>query len=439
MNHRAVPKKTNSFGRRAEPHTITITKGSKTRVFRVKPAHFVGICGVVGTLMLSYLGATAYLVLRDDLIGSTLASQAKMQQGYEGRIAALRSKLDLITSQQLLEQQAVEYRVKQLIERQNVLGSRTAVLGAALQKAANNGLTPASTAIPKPRPYNAISDTNGSAPVTTGSLNSKKKLQLGALSGTSDPFNNSTNPIYDSRSGNSTLIAMRDANGIIANVENSLVEVETRQISTLMDLRNDAVKKTRKIAGILSNIGVSLPKDSMKNVGGPFIEPDDSSQFQEQITALDVALGDLENARLFAANLPIGSPAAGRSVSSRFGPRIDPFKRRTGIHSGVDLRAPMGFPVLATGGGKVVKAGRNGGYGLMVEIVHGNGLVTRYAHMSKVRVKVGDIVKTGRLVGNVGSTGRSTGPHLHYEVRFRGKPQNPGRYVKAGAKLKSLL
>lgn len=439
MNHRPAQNKTNSFGRRSEPHTITITKGSKSRVFRLRPAYFAGICGVLGAFMLSYLGATAYLVLRDDLIGASLARQAKLQQGYEVRIAALRSRLDLITSQQLLEQQAVETRVRQLVERQNMLGSRANVFGSVLQKAASNGLAPVPTTVPKPRPFAAPSNGGSIDPITTGSTKPVKSLQLGSLSGTSNPFNGEIAQIYTSSPNSSSFIAMGDTNGVIAGVETSLAKVEIQQISALVDLRSSAVKKTRKIASILGKIGVSLPRNSMKDVGGPFIEPDEASQFQEQVTALDVALGNLESARLLAAKLPIGQPMSSWSVSSKFGPRLDPFKRRAGLHSGIDLRAPTGLPVRATGAGKVVIAGRNGGYGLMVEIVHENGLVTRYAHMSKVRVKVGDIIKAGRLVGNVGSTGRSTGPHLHYEVRFRDKPQNPARYVKAGTKLNSLL
>jgi murein DD-endopeptidase MepM/ murein hydrolase activator NlpD len=139
------------------------------------------------------------------------------------------------------------------------------------------------------------------------------------------------------------------------------------------------------------------------------------------------------------SRLPVGSPVPGQKTSSNFGRRSDPFLHRAAMHSGLDFRARRGHPVHATGAGKVIKAGYNGGYGRMVEISHGNGLTTRYAHMSRILVKVGQKISVGKIVGKVGSTGRSTGPHLHYEVRHQGRAQNPARYVRAGAKLKSLL
>ena len=440
MRHPPVQRKQAKFGKRAEPHTITITKGQNSRKFTVQPVMFAGICSVVSLFMLGYLGATAYLVLRDDLIGASLARQARLQHSYEDRIAALRSRIDLITSQQLLEQQAVETRVQELVNRQNALGSRTDVFGTVLKKAASNGLAPTPVATPKFRPSGKSAANKF---INTESITTAKNLKLGSLISTGSPFKSSIIDLQDNRTASSSysssFVSLRDPDGVFANVENSLSDVESRQISTLKTLRNNAIKKTKRIAGILRKIGIALPANTTKNIGGPLVELDDDLQFNNQITALDIALGNLNSARKLAARLPIGSPTAGRAVSSRFGRRIDPFKRRAAMHSGMDFKAPKGFPVRATGSGKVTKAGYNGSYGRMVEIAHGNGLTTRYAHMSRVKVKVGQWVRSGKIVGKVGSTGRSTGPHLHYEVRHGGKAQNPSRYVRAGAKLKSLL
>jgi murein DD-endopeptidase MepM/ murein hydrolase activator NlpD len=95
--------------------------------------------------------------------------------------------------------------------------------------------------------------------------------------------------------------------------------------------------------------------------------------------------------------------------------------------------------VRATAAGVVTEAGNSGGYGIMVEIDHGNGLTTRYAHLSSISVKVGDRVATGAVVGHVGTTGRSTGPHLHYEVRVDGEAIDPMRYIRAGRELRGIL
>ncbi|MBC7781080.1 MAG: M23 family metallopeptidase [Proteobacteria bacterium] len=127
--------------------------------------------------------------------------------------------------------------------------------------------------------------------------------------------------------------------------------------------------------------------------------------------------------------VPSGSPIASAMPSSNFGWRIDPFTGRNAFHEGVDFFAEAGTPIVAAASGVVTAAEFHPQYGHLVEIDHGNDLLTRYAHASALHVKVGDIVRRGQQVGNVGSTGRSTGPHLHFEVRHRGAPQNPSRFL----------
>lgn len=120
---------------------------------------------------------------------------------------------------------------------------------------------------------------------------------------------------------------------------------------------------------------------------------------------------------------------SGKRISSRYGTRIHPITGRKRFHDGLDIAAPHGNSVYAYTDGKVVQAGWNGGYGLAILIDHGNGLKTRYAHLSKVNVRVGQRVKTGERIGAVGSTGSSTGPHLHFEVIKWGKTTNPLNYI----------
>jgi murein DD-endopeptidase MepM/ murein hydrolase activator NlpD len=105
------------------------------------------------------------------------------------------------------------------------------------------------------------------------------------------------------------------------------------------------------------------------------------------------------------------------------------------MHTGIDMRGDRGEPVHATANGKVSIAGREGGYGNMVEIDHGNGFSTRYGHLSAIEVKVGQRVRIGQEIGRIGSTGRSTGPHLHYETRIKGEPVNPQKFLRAGLRL----
>ena len=129
--------------------------------------------------------------------------------------------------------------------------------------------------------------------------------------------------------------------------------------------------------------------------------------------------------------MPSLRPVAAGWQSSNFGYRIDPFTGRSAFHEGIDFPAETGTPILAAASGRVVFAGEYPQYGKMLEIDHGNGLVTRYAHASRLNVRVGELVVRGQRVATVGTTGRSTGPHLHFEVRLHGVPQNPARFLQA--------
>lgn len=129
--------------------------------------------------------------------------------------------------------------------------------------------------------------------------------------------------------------------------------------------------------------------------------------------------------RLLPTMMPVRAPYN----ASTFGRRVDPFTGQWAMHEGVDFVAEVGSPIVAAAGGVVVFAGLHPQYGYMVDLDHGNDLVTRYAHSSKLFVKEGDVVQRGHKIAAVGSTGRSTGPHLHFEVRYRGAAQNPTKFL----------
>jgi murein DD-endopeptidase MepM/ murein hydrolase activator NlpD len=166
------------------------------------------------------------------------------------------------------------------------------------------------------------------------------------------------------------------------------------------------------------------------------------AQFNERVASLSRQmeartdlLGVLE-AQLFEQAvkkkaMPTMMPVSAPFNASGFGVRIDPFSGQQAMHEGIDFIVDVGAPVVAAAGGVVQFAGFHPQYGNMIDIDHGNDLVTRYAHLSKVLVKEGDLLQRGRHVGDSGNTGRSTGPHLHFEVRFRGAPQNPTRFLLA--------
>ena len=144
---------------------------------------------------------------------------------------------------------------------------------------------------------------------------------------------------------------------------------------------------------------------------------------------LTVVESRLFDQRLRRMMVPTQQPIAGVPVGSPYGWRIDPFTGTKALHTGLDFQADTGTPILAAAGGVVVTAEHHYAYGNMVEVDHGNNLVTRYAHASRLLVKKGDLVKRGQKLAEVGSTGRSTGPHLHFEVMVDGSFQDPRRFL----------
>lgn len=157
---------------------------------------------------------------------------------------------------------------------------------------------------------------------------------------------------------------------------------------------------------------------------------DVSQEVESRTDALGVLEAQLFDQAVKKRLLPTMAPVSA-PISAGYGKRIDPFTGQIAMHEGIDFLADVGTPVLAAAAGVVVYAGYHPQYGNMVDIDHGNDLITRYAHMSKLYVKDGDLVARGRKIGLSGSTGRSTGPHLHFEVRYKGVAQNPARFLFA--------
>jgi murein DD-endopeptidase MepM/ murein hydrolase activator NlpD len=152
-------------------------------------------------------------------------------------------------------------------------------------------------------------------------------------------------------------------------------------------------------------------------------------QSEFQLQSYEEILSVLEKEKEVRMSTPSVRPLRGGFLSSRFGRRMDPFLGEVVQHPGVDYRARNGTPVVSTADGVVSMAGRNGGFGFMIELNHGNGFKTRYAHLSKILAHRGQKVKRGEMIGLVGSTGHSTGSHLHYEVLFRKAHRDPLQYV----------
>lgn len=216
-----------------------------------------------------------------------------------------------------------------------------------------------------------------------------------------------------------------------------LAQVEAGQLAFVERLTRFADRKSATAEAALRMLGLNPARmlaslDDRSAMGGPLISflPSTAQAFDPRFRRLGLSLARMDALQRGLQGVPRVIPAAGTHISSGFGYRTDPFVGSPAFHAGLDFKGPIGAPIYAAAKGKVAFVGRRPGYGNSVEIDHGNGLRTRYAHMSAFRARTGQSVMAGQLIGAVGSTGRSTGPHLHFEVRLHGQPVNPRPFLE---------
>ncbi len=233
-----------------------------------------------------------------------------------------------------------------------------------------------------------------------------------------------------------------DQNRIMAKLQAPLSSEMARFKTALAEagLSADRLPLRRSYSADDQKIREAIPKAAARAaVGGPCVTlklETEAAAFEREAVSLQEAILAVEHLRRAISSVPLRQPLAGDpEVTSGFGARIDPFLGRPAMHTGIDLHEDYGTDVHATAAGKVTSAGPDGGYGNMVEVDHGNGLATRYAHLSAITVTEGQTIQAGATVGRIGATGRATGPHLHYETRIDGEPVDPIRFLKAGARL----
>lgn len=241
-----------------------------------------------------------------------------------------------------------------------------------------------------------------------------------------------------------------DADGLrgqLSGLQRALEEERDSHRTELRRIAERAQENIRTVEEIIRRTGLKLdviaplPAKQLMGQGGPFVPYHPDMQVDEDEDNLRVSLTQRlerwESLRGVFVSLPLVPPISDYRVTSRFGPRTDPFNGRTAMHDGLDMAGPYKQPVTATADGEVVFAGRRSRYGRVVEIDHGHGLMTRYAHLAKITVRRGESVRLGRTIGLLGSSGRSSGPHVHYEVRYHGRALNPAKFLKAGAYVQS--
>jgi murein DD-endopeptidase MepM/ murein hydrolase activator NlpD len=398
---------------------------------RFGPVVFWIVVGTVTVLGMWSAATATYFAFRDDVLTRLIARQAEMQYAYEDRIAELRAKVDRTTSRQLLDQEQFDQKLDQIMRRQTTLESRATALGAipdasvtgSIRQPSRGPVAPdAASGTPKPSP---ISDTV----IFVAPPDREARLESRA------PVATNTQP--------NQFAKIQGVDNVLLRLQSSLDQVEGRQMAALSSVEDGMESRVRRMRGVFTDLGLDMPQleaaAPRAGMGGPFVPVKlsaDAGPFERQLYRINITRAQVERLNRTLALVPYRKPVIGEvEFTSGFGVRSDPFLGRPAMHTGLDFRASMGDPVRATANGKVVSSGWAGGYGRMVEIDHGNGLSTRYGHLSEIGVKVGDPIKIGQVIGAVGSTGRSTGPHLHYETRIDGEAVDPQKFLRAGVRL----
>jgi murein DD-endopeptidase MepM/ murein hydrolase activator NlpD len=393
------------------------------RQLRLGPlAFWVGV-GTLAVMAAWTITTATYFAFRDDVLTRLIARQAEMQFGYEDRIAELRAQIDRTSSRQLLDQEQYEQKLEQIIRRQTALESRASAL---------SGL---------------------------GEVTGSVRQPAARSGGSGEPRQAKPSPVGDK----GTLLRLPDAasrllrgfatakpgglGGTLARLQASLDRIEQHQVAALASIERSYETKAVRMRGVLAELGVDVGKaasaDRATGMGGPFVPArlgSDGTNFEQQFQRISLARSQISRLTRALSTVPVRRPLHNvLDPVSPFGVRADPFTGTPAMHTGLDLHGETGDPVRATADGTVTAAGWSGGYGRVVDVDHGNGLATRYGHLSSIEVRVGESVKIGQLLGRVGSTGRSSGPHLHYETRVKGEPVDPNRFLRAGQRLDPTL
>lgn len=409
--------------------TRDYTLGHGGRQVRLGPVAFWIAVGTLVIMAVWTVVTGTYFAFREDVLTRLIGRQAEMQFAYEDRVAELRAQIDRITSRQLLDQEQFEGKLQQIMRRQTVLESRASTLSAVADPTVTGSIKHGPmlelprSAQPKPSP---ISDSG----TFTAPAGQESWLKPG--------------PASDAAGATKKAAGLQ---GTLEQLQASLDRVEIDQFSTLKSLEDNYDSKAQRMRGVLAELGINPAKQrsvlSRRGMGGPLVPiklRSDASDFERALYRTDVARAHLDDMTSMLGTVPVRPPVRGDiEVTSGFGVRDDPFLGAPAMHTGLDIRGDTGEPVHATAAGKVVHAGWDGGYGKMVEIDHGNGLATRFGHLSEIDVSVGQRVRTGQTIGRIGSTGRSTGPHLHYETRINGEAVNPQKFLAAGSQLSGLF
>ena len=424
----------------------------------------IGTGSIISVIVLMLLlagwgaGMTFVLVAGDTMSRTLIAQNSEMQDAYEQRLQAFRAEIARLTlemEQSKFDQTSVEGRVIDLGRRQRLIESRLIALNKLSELVAPGAAARTAPIAPLPAPP-ALAPSPKSAPVKGGALEEKGAAPVRKMGWSGD----SPDPAFLHRAqlGAPAPVEADPASAVNSDVEiyverlnGALARSEAMQTGAMNVMVRLSEQRARGLRDALADVGLT-PEEAlqMRTKGGegpsgggvPAIVLPISEQntpFAQRVEQIRQNIGLMGKARYLIESLPIYKPTLSEvRYSSPFGFRFHPILHIQKLHGGIDMAAPVGTQVRAAGSGVVLSASWGGGYGNLIQIDHGNGLISRYAHLSEIDVSAGQPVSAGAYIGKSGSTGASTGPHLHFETRIDNVPNNPACFMLAGDRVTGL-
>ena len=384
-------------------------------------------------------GLTFMMLFGDQLSSRVIAESSQMQDAYEQRLQAYRAeiaRLSLEVEQSKFDSTSVEGKVVELGRRQRQLELRLLALKqlsdiVGLPASATPATTPPPSLSPPPAPQPAPSQ-----PTKRIRHEAEEEIELAPI-----PIQADAPPVIEQAPASREQSADLDA--FIARMDRALRNAEQMQATVLVNLGRASEIRTERIRAALTLIGLQPQQILQMRGRADVVIPNIILPLSEQNTPFAQGIerarqnhGLTLGIRDVVQALPILRPTNPTiRFSSGFGYRIHPIHGTKRLHAGLDMAAPIGEPIFAAGSGVVRSAGWGGGYGNLIQVDHGNGLLTRYAHLSQIKVTPGQPVAKGTLIGLMGTTGASTGSHLHFETRIHGSPVNPACFLLAGDRI----
>ncbi|MEM7428457.1 MAG: peptidoglycan DD-metalloendopeptidase family protein [Pseudomonadota bacterium] len=401
----------------------------------------------VGLFWLAY--ATVNIAFKDQLIALKERKSQYVRITYEDRLSAMRSAMDGLNGRLLIDQDQYLRKVDELKAELDAINERQARIESFFKQ----GWMPARVVNP-PDPSIApseppVEENSGEAQDSLEeaipSSDGKGDLQLPDQSSldpaTPLPKNTSNVPDVFRKKFARPFATHEQAREPLSELSNMFAEMHKRQMDLLDEIDQFKDRRIQIASLALKRAGLN-PKRVARNsrpktdfIGGPFIKSKDPAfkkdALNKKLVKISRKITAYEKLTHAMKQMPLAYPIRGGfRVTSGFGVRRDPFRRTRAMHAGIDFKAKYGHPIRVTASGTVLRAGRLGAYGKMVEVRHSHGITTRYAHLSRISVRPGQRVRRGQVVGKLGNTGRSTGAHLHYETRVYKRAINPRRFWK---------